>query len=331
MIRLAVDSTGLARSRFAVSPLIEAAGTLMPWGVRGEPSADPWVYRARRLLRREDLPLLTALAVDRAGYLPDFLTPYPSVPSPDVADELEQVRTTPPERVVAEMEAVRVGRPANGLAGRELPDVVRETLDRGGRYLAERAADELGRYWESGFAAHWPQARAVLEAEVDQRALTLARYGAARLFDSLHPSIRWDGGTLRVDSRFDVALPVPMVLLVPSLVAYAIGVSIDPVRGVPLRPPALIYPARPPAADAAPPRADLARLLGPTRADLLASLDRPATTTALASTRFLSPATVSYHLGVLRRAGLVSSTRSGREVLYLRTPQGGRLLSSPPG
>ncbi|WP_399030652.1 ArsR/SmtB family transcription factor [Streptomyces sp. 15-116A] len=41
---------------------------------------------------------------------------------------------------------------------------------------------------------------------------------------------------------------------------------------------------------------------------------------------FLSPATVSYHLGVLHRAGLVTRARAGRSVVYRHTPAGARLV-----
>lgn len=82
MIELTVDAAGLARSRFVVSPLHEVAATLLPWGLRRDPEADPWVTRARRVLRRARLPLLSELALDGGGYLPDFLSPHPSGPRP---------------------------------------------------------------------------------------------------------------------------------------------------------------------------------------------------------------------------------------------------------
>ncbi|WP_107501414.1 ArsR/SmtB family transcription factor [Streptomyces viridosporus] len=71
--------------------------------------------------------------------------------------------------------------------------------------------------------------------------------------------------------------------------------------------------------------AETVRLFGPTRAGLLAALTQPASTTQRAARHFLSFATVSYHLGVLHRAGLVTRARSGRSVLYRRTPEGSRL------
>ncbi|WP_327249070.1 hypothetical protein [Streptomyces sp. NBC_01320] len=132
MIELTVDAAGLARSRFAVSPLHEVVATLLPWGLRPAPDGDPWVARARRVLRQARLPLLSELALDGAGYVPDFLSPHPSGPSPTVEEELERVRCTPPERVLGELEALRDGRPRNGLAGSELPAGVQRAMARGG-------------------------------------------------------------------------------------------------------------------------------------------------------------------------------------------------------
>ncbi|WP_073948052.1 ArsR/SmtB family transcription factor [Streptomyces kebangsaanensis] len=327
MIELSVDAAGLARSRFAVSPLHEVAATLLPWGVRPARDADPWVARARRVLRRARLPLLSELALDGGGYVPDFLSPHPSGPSPSIEEELERVRRTPPDRVLSELETLRDGRPGSGLAGSQLPPQVRRVMARGGAYVARQVAEELRRYWDLAFAPHWEMARAVLEAEVDRRAGVLARHGAAGLFNSLHPGIAWSDGTLRVDSRFTVRLAVPLVVVVPSLVAAQPAVAVDPVRGG-RRPPMVAYPVRDRATAPVPPSAELARLLGPTRAGLLTALAHPSSTTQLAERHYLSPATVSYHLGVLHRTGLVARTRSGRTVLYRRTPEGSRLAGT---
>ncbi|MGV9289147.1 ArsR/SmtB family transcription factor [Streptomyces sp. NPDC003719] len=328
MIELTVDAAGLARSRFAVSPLHEVVSTLLPCGVQPATDTDPWVAHARRILGRARLPLLSELARDEGGYVPDFLSPHPSGPAPTVEEQLKQVRCTPPLRILGELEALRDGRPRNGLAGCELPAGVRRAMRRGGAHVARQAADEMRRYWDLAFAPHWDAAKAALDTEIDRCAHVLARHGAARLFNSLHPDIRWADGTLRVKSRFRIALPVPLVVVVPSLVSRWSVVAVDPTRDGG-RPPILIYPMRNDviagAMASATPTAETAQLLGPTRAALLAALAEPASTTALAARHFLRVSTVSYHLGILHRAGLVARSRSGRSVLYRRTPEGSRL------
>ncbi|MGQ4419667.1 ArsR/SmtB family transcription factor [Streptomyces sp. SAS_269] len=332
MIELTVDAAGLARSRFAVSPLHEVVATLLSWGLQPAPHADPWVARARRVLRRARLPLLSELALGGPRYMPDLLNPYPSRPSPTVEEELQRVRSTPPERILSELEALRDGRPRNALAGSELSAVLQQAIARGGTHVARQAAEEMQRYWELAFAPHWEAAKAILDAEVGRCAGVLAGHGAAKLFNSLHPEIEWADGTLRVESRFRIALRVPLVVVVPSLVAPRPAVAVDPTRDE-NRPPMLVYPIRDKAMASATatatapqsPSAETAQLLGPTRAGLLAALAQPVSTAQLAARHFLSPATVSYHLGVLHRAGLVTRTRAGRSVLYRRTPEGSRL------
>ncbi|WP_442906782.1 ArsR/SmtB family transcription factor [Kitasatospora sp. NBC_01246] len=70
----------------------------------------------------------------------------------------------------------------------------------------------------------------------------------------------------------------------------------------------------------------LARVIGRTRARLLAELDAPASTTELAARTGLSAANVSHHLTALRGAGLAARHRAGRTVLYLRTEAAELLL-----
>ena len=86
--------------------------------------------------------------------------------------------------------------------------------------------------------------------------------------------------------------------------------------------PTVIYPARGIATlwdDASPAPDGLARLLGRTRAAVLADLAAPRSTTELAQRLSLSPGGASHHLIALRDAGLVTGRRDGRSVLYVRT------------
>ncbi len=92
-------------------------------------------------------------------------------------------------------------------------------------------------------------------------------------------------------------------------------------------PPSLIYPARGVSAlwerpSRAEPGTALDRLLGASRAAILLALEDPASTTHLAATLGQSLGGIGDHLAVLREAGLVTRARSGRSVLYRRTPVG---------
>ncbi|WP_408607111.1 ArsR/SmtB family transcription factor [Actinokineospora bangkokensis] len=95
-------------------------------------------------------------------------------------------------------------------------------------------------------------------------------------------------------------------------------------------PTTLIYPARGASALWETSRghdpAALAELLGRSRARLLVTLEVPASTTHLARELGLAVGAVGDHLAVLRRAGLLDRARSGRSVLYRRTPLGDALV-----
>jgi DNA-binding transcriptional ArsR family regulator len=70
----------------------------------------------------------------------------------------------------------------------------------------------------------------------------------------------------------------------------------------------------------------LTRLLGPVRGRVLTLLASPCSTTQLVALTGHGLGSVGGHLKVLLDAGLVQRRRSGRSVLYYRTPLGDQLL-----
>ena len=72
----------------------------------------------------------------------------------------------------------------------------------------------------------------------------------------------------------------------------------------------------------------LARLLGATRATVLADLAAPRSMMEDAGRLQISPANASHHLTALRDAGLLTSRREGRAVLYVRTSLGDALVAA---
>jgi DNA-binding transcriptional ArsR family regulator len=92
-----------------------------------------------------------------------------------------------------------------------------------------------------------------------------------------------------------------------------------PCRGV-----ATLWSAPPPASAGA-----LISLLGETRVRLLALLGEPVPTVELARRLQVTPSAVSQHLRVLHATGLATRTRSGRLVLYRRSPLGEELYRGP--
>jgi DNA-binding transcriptional ArsR family regulator len=303
------------RCRFGISPLGEAAraARAVASPVR-DTSHFVWLKRRRSLLqelcREHDLcPLLVLL--QEGGYMPDFLTPPPTTPLAEIDLELTRVRQAPPLQVGAEIE--------RALAGRQVDDRTLGVLRSAD--VTSRLAEALATVWRMLLEPSWPTVRELLERDIAYRARRLAEGGLTRLFEDLAPVVALHGHELyvRQSPSATVALDRKGLLLIPSaFIAPHVATRVEP--------PVLVYPARGTAAllgagtDAN--GQALSRLIGATRAEILALLEEPSTTTALAQRLRRSPGNVADHLAVLRGAGLVSRRRAGRRVLYSRTPLG---------
>jgi DNA-binding transcriptional ArsR family regulator len=322
MIEFVFAPDDVARVRFAFSPLWELVRSLR---VLADPSGHalhlPWARTVRPRLRGLGLEPLFAV-VPPAGYIPDFLTPPPRTPLPDIGAELAVVRATPPAVVAAELRWTERG---------NRPGPARLALAADPGRTLERLAGLLERYWEAAVEPFWPRVRDLLEGEVLRRAGALAAEGAAGVFGDLHEAVSWRAGTLTVDRRWSFrGEPAGRgMLLVPSAFVWPnVSVMVPPYQ------PMLSYPPRGVATlwesgRPAEPRADaLAALIGRRRAELLAALARPASTTDLARRLGVTAGAVSQHLGVLRACGLVTGHRMGRRVLYVRTPAGDALAGA---
>jgi hypothetical protein len=316
-----------ARTRFAVSPLWETVGAVR---VLLEPHRHPyhlpWLDEVRPDLDRLDLAPLLALS-PRTGWSPDFLSAVAAGPGITIADQLAEVRATPPEQVAYEVERSLTDR-----GGAPVPEAAWRLLDDPAATRA-RLVDLLGECWRLLIAPHWPRLRDLLDSDVAFRTQTLADYGLERVLGDLHSRTRWTGRALVIATapagvcrlRGAGLLLIPSVFVWPGLAA----VTRPPAR------PALVYPARGIAELWQPARTRhsdaLARLLGPTRARLLESLAEPASTHTLAGRHGLAPSTVSGHLAALYQARLVTRRRHRHAVLYQRTQLGTELAGADPG
>ncbi|MCM1965734.1 DUF5937 family protein [Streptomyces sp. G1] len=194
------------------------------------------------------------------------------------------------------------------------------------------APDAVLAWWRAAVRPHWPRIRAVLEADIAYRTRQLAEDGIQEVLARLHPEVRWTGDRLVSHGlpAGEARLDGTGITLVPS--AFAARCRL--LEGSGGTPPSLVYPARGVGTlweRHCGPGEGLARLLGRSRAGLLARTSSPATTTQLAVRTGLSPGAVSQHLAVLRDAGLVTGHRYGREVNYRATDMGLALLGDGDG
>ena len=324
-MRIQVGSADVTASRFAISPLWELTGALrLLTGDWRHEALRPWLVRAkdryRRLARAADLEVVHALQPPKWGA--DFISLVPVSASTTIEDELAAVRATPVPQAHAEVSEALRRRPPSARVRHIL------TSDDVTGYVA----DVLAAAWQELLAPEWPVLRAILERDLVYRAGQLTFRGWAAALDGLHPRLSWQQDHIECAGipANDAALAGRGLLFVPSVFIWpALALRMDPPW-----PPALSYPARGVAALYEPRRPDgtgtgpLARLLGQSRAAVLAAVEEPASTSQLAAILGQSLGGLGGHLAILRESGLVTRARSGRTVLYSRTPAGDALVAA---
>jgi biotin operon repressor len=321
VIEFSLTAHDLSHTRLAFSPLWETVASLR---VLQNPDHhrlhQPWLAAVEPKLTASGIDVASLFAlVPARGYVPDFLTPPPSVPLPDVRSELARLRSTDPNQVCQEVNRLRGGASAEVLHQLYAdPEVGLAAL-----------GDLLESYWEVAIAPYWSRLRTVLEGDIQHRARRIAAGGITEMFTDLHHRIRWDAGVLTVDlavtGRVSPAgrgvVLVPCGFISPSVVAVI----------HPPWQPALVYPPIGVStlwqSSTGGTAGALAGLIGRTRARLLSEATTPTSTSELARRSGVSLGAVSQHLGALRSAGLIVSHRTGRTVLHVRTPLAEDLLA----
>jgi DNA-binding transcriptional ArsR family regulator len=307
VISIELNDDDLSRTRLAMSPVWEVVASLCVLHDDQPPLEHAeWTVRTRRALRGVELGPVT----DPFGgmrVLPDFMAPIPDGPLASMEAELERVRATDHDVVRADVVECY---------GDVAPPPWDAFLTRPTEML-DRLAEGLYAYWQVALAHDWPRLRAVLEGDLLGRARSLALSGPAAVLEELHPRVRWRRPLIELDKPCDdMHLEGRTLVLIPLVFSSGVLLA-NQAREQVL---ALGYQARGTAELAAPeptgddPRLDL--LLGPGRATVLRALEQPATTTALAVRLSYAPSTVSAHLDVLSRAGLVDRHRVRRSVFY---------------
>ncbi len=321
MYELRFDPDDLLRCRFAISPVSETQDAVR---VLHHPRMQqfhlPWLRRVR--IDPRDLEPLMAL--QPPGWGPNFWVPPPSRPSPEIGEQLEQVRATPVDLVEQDLRRTLGTQPEA-----RYRTLIREMLANPAA-ARDRIAELLERAFNVLVGDDWVRLRDLLEADITYRTRLFATAGLGAMLRDLDGRLGLSGNVLTYQTpqneRCELAgrglLLMPSVFIWPST-----AVMLDP----PWQP-MIVYPARgigalwqAPSAEA---REAIARLIGRTRARILTSLSDPTATTVLARQLGLSAAGVSSHLTALRDAGLVTARRDRHRVLYERTPLGLALLNA---
>lgn len=315
------DRDSVLAIRFAISPLWETQAAVQAFAdERGRAYHAPWMRTVRATAAQLEWAALLAV-LPRHGYVPDFLTPPPPACTPTLAGQLEQLRATDPAQVARELQRCH--------------DSVRQERSR--HLLAEMIADPqhardqlatlLREAWTRLVEPYWARVQMLLDRDIAQRSRTLAQHGLRQALAELNPKIRQTRHGLVLPDRSDRTVTVTErgLVLIPSAYLWPNVAAIVEEPWLPT----IVYPAEGIAGlwQASQPTPEaLSRLLGRSRARVLAALDQPLSTTAIAAITDLSPAGASRHLIALRDAGLASTGRHGHEVRYRRTELGSALL-----
>ena len=311
----------LTQLRFAYSPLEQAINSLhMLHSGQVDPLHRRWAETAREQLRDLDTTLLRAIVSPQRVVL---MPPLDLTGANTIDRQLRLLADWPPSLLRAELEAVWCGLP--------MPAAARQVIAEGPAG-ARRVAMALGAYWNAAIAPHWDQMRAVLDAEIAYRAHQVTLGGVCAMLNDLHPQLQLRQSVICINQTRirDYNLEGKGLLLIPSVFAGSRLMFDCGSLGLP----SLVYRPRglgtvwenngttPAAGD------PLSALIGHARTAILRSAELPRTTTDLARGLGLSGATISVHLSILKRCGMVTSWRSGRRVLYQRTPLASSILSA---
>ncbi|WP_234344388.1 ArsR/SmtB family transcription factor [Streptomyces sp. WM6372] len=237
------------------------------------------------------------------------------------AQDLASIKATPARQAREEIDHWLASHPVHDKRTRQ----ILQSTD-----AVNRIANTLDEAWNALLAPDWHHLKAMCEHDVVHRAGRLTRFGWAAALDGLHDRVHWNNSAIELKGhppRDPVALEGNGLLLVPSVFVWpGLVIHVDEPW-----PKALIYPARGVAAlGQTASHADataLHALIGVPRTHLLSALERPATTTQLVALLGMTLGAAGRHLAVLREAGMITRARSGRSVLYRRTPLGDSLAA----
>ncbi|MET7570049.1 winged helix-turn-helix domain-containing protein [Streptomyces sp. NPDC005492] len=253
------------------------------------------------------------------GYSPDFLTPAGGAGGLEAG--IGALLSTPRQRLRRDLLEL-------AHTGRRLPSWAASLAD-GDREAVGQLATALRSYIRIALAPWWDAIRTRLDAERSLHDRFLTESHLDGLLGRLHPGLSWQPPVLEVRGvggvDRDVRLDGRGLLVLPSYFCWRHPTLLkDP--GLPV---VVVYPMAHDSVVGQPrPRASLGALLGQTRTEVLESLaeHHGMTTTELAHGVGIAPATASHHAGVLREAGLLSTSRAGQAVLHTLTPLGLALL-----
>lgn len=331
MLRLRFSTDDLMRIRIVARPDPMWELVLSIHRLHGRQPAstahDDWVQRIPSI---NDPPSrawdVLSLLIPAKGNFPDFLTPTRARSGFEAG--IDAIRATPSDRLRTEVSTALDQHSATSQWASELTKA-----DRSARLLLDLA---LRDHFRRFVRPHWPEIQRHVAADFALRSRHVASGGTDALLAGMPAGIRWRWPILEADYPRDheIDLCGRGLVLIPSF--FCVGSPVTLID--PYLPPVLVYPVtqaaaeRPKVSSRCPHPDQIAALedvVGATRAQILAALDEPCSTTELANRIGRSVASASQQVGLLRSAGLVRTTRRGQHVEHELSGTGWRLLGTP--
>jgi DNA-binding transcriptional ArsR family regulator len=284
-------------------------------------------WRGRALARvTPQMRALMCLAPPR-GYTADFLTPTHGQGSLEAG--LDLVRTKPSQALRADLGLVER---QNGR--QKGPSTWIRRLADGDKQALRMLIGTMRGYFEATLAAIWDLICSEVAAERAVRARIVADRGGEWMLATLHPMVRWEPPVLHVvyPHDRDIHLNGRGLTLLPSFFCWRAPITLRVFDGEPI----LVYPIDPAHRPTAPPapeqRPEIVALLGQTRASVLRAVSGSPYglgTRELAQRLGISSSSASEHAMTLRRAGLLTSRASGKQIIHTISALGRALLFGP--
>lgn len=326
MIRVRCTTGDIAAIKFVVDP---AWNVLSSMSLFVQPSSRSLHAPLATALRDQDAPGVATLRQ---------LTTNPAAPSllvvPGYAYDVDNSPAAVTERL---RELVRM------IPDGDVQGVVEQLRSQRSPYadqdvtgLRAIAQDALVDYFTGVLQPFWDRAHAIALRDLNMRAERIVRDGIGAVLNDLNEQVHFDGQVLELQHEFDIDVPVPPGGLVFTPVVFkgagfiVHGPDDSDAADMPI---SIGYPAwgaatlwmQEPEHSA---ESSLEQLMGSTRSRILGQATVPVSTTDLAEKLQLPKPTVSGHLKVLERAGLLSQFRRGRYVYYQLSAAGTALRSS---
>src|SRR6516165_4900843 len=212
-VQIRLGPHDLSNVRFVFSPLWECVVAFRVWLDPARHSIFlPWISRVKRKLAAHDWEPLQSLASVTRGSIPDFLSPPPSTPLPELSDEITHLLRTPASIVLAELALTYP---------RGVPRAIRLGFEAPKRFLQD-VASIVEKFWRLALEPEWPIIRQTLEGEVLFRARALAFGGPGDLFRDIHRDVSYEAGYLTVltDCLWEGRKRKRGILLMPSVFSW---------------------------------------------------------------------------------------------------------------